>query len=108
MEEKIFLGYQYGSFKTDDGRTQRFSSAFFMEPFPSDVANPDYHTGGYRAAKYRLAVPALVNGLEPLDVVEVYFSSKGTITKIVKVENKTVEDVIAADLEERELYSVRT
>ena len=106
MEEKIFLGYQFGSFKDKDGFTRGFCSAFFMEPFPSGVQNPDYHTYGYRAMKYKLASPLLAKGLEPLDVAEVYFSSKVTITKLVKLEGKNVEDVITADAEERELFAV--
>ena len=83
MEEKTYLGAQYGMFTTEAGRKMNYASVFVMEPFP-DVANDDYHTTGYKCAKYKLADSALVEGLEPFDVVEVYFSSKGGVTKLVK------------------------
>ena len=83
MEEKTYLGAQWGMFTTEDGRKMNYASVFVMEPFP-DVANDDYHTTGYKCAKYKLADPSLVNGLETFDVVEMYFNSKNTVTKLVK------------------------
>ena len=83
MEEKTFLGAQWGKFTTENGRKMDYASVFVMEPF-ADVANDDYHTTGYKSAKYKLVDSSLVDGLEPFDVVEVYFSSKGAVTKLVK------------------------
>lgn len=85
MEEKVFVGYQWGSFENDKGVMQRFCSIFFLEPFP-ETSNPDYHTSGLRAAKYKLTSRALVKDLQPFDVVQVYFSSKGAVTNMVKVD----------------------
>ena len=95
MEEKIYLGAQWGTFVDDKGQKRRFCSVFVMEPFPQ-TDNPDYYTSGYRAVKYRLTDPRLVNGLNPLDPVEVYFSSKGAVTKLVKVEGSSVEGYMAS------------
>ena len=92
MEEKVYLGAQHGTFENDRGRRIPFASVFFMEPFPENT-NPDYHTTGLKASKYKLANPKLVEGLEPLDGVEVYFSSKGAVTKIVKT-GENAADVV--------------
>ena len=92
MEEKTYLGAQWGTFQNDKGQSVPYANAFFMEQFPN-VANSDYHTTGYKAAKYKLTDPKLVEGLEPLDVVEVYFSSKGAVTKLVKKDGGNVTDM---------------
>ena len=83
MEEKTFMGAQWGKFKTEMGNKMNYASVFVLEPFP-DIQNEDYHSVGLKSAKYKLADPALMDGLEPFDVVEVYFSSKGVVTKLVK------------------------
>ena len=93
MEEKTFFGAQWGTFTADGGRRMPYASVFVMEPFPS-VANDDYHTMGFKCAKYKLSDPSLVDGLEPLDVVEVYFSSKGVVTKLVKVGSGGTKDKV--------------
>ena len=75
MEEMVYLGYQFGTFKDDKtGRMVHFASMFTMEPFPASE-NPDYHTYGYKGDKHKLASPSVLRGLDlqPLDVVEVYF-----------------------------------
>ena len=89
MEEKIYLGMQYGMFVNDRGEKVSFRNVFFMEPF-TENPNPDYHTYGYKSAKYKLADVELVEGLEPLDSVETYFSSKGVVTKLVKIEGRNL------------------
>ena len=83
MEEKTYLGAQWGTFQDERGQMRPYASVFVMEEFPV-VSNSDYHTTGYKSAKYKLADPSLVNGLEPFDVVEMYFNSKNTVTKLVK------------------------
>ena len=98
MEEMVYLGYQFGSFKDEKtGRQVRFASMFTMEPFP-ESENPDYHTYGYKAEKHKLASAGVLKGLdlEPLDVVEVYFNSKGAVTKVVLKEDKRAEDFMEA------------
>lgn len=89
MEEMVYLGCQYGSF-TDEksGRSVRYAHIFTMEPF-EDSDNPDYHTFGYKSGKHRLVSVAVIKNvdLQPLDVVEVYFNSKGSVTKVVRKES---------------------
>ena len=94
MEEMVYLGYQFGTFRDErTGRTVRFASMFTMEPF-SASENPDYHTSGYKGDKHKLASPSVLRGLDlqPLDVVEVYFNSKGAVTKVVRKEQDGAED----------------
>ena len=102
MEEMVYLGYQFGTFKDEKtGRTVRFASMFTMEPFPAND-NPDYHTYGYKGDKHKLASPSVLRGLdlEPLDVVEVYFNSKGAVTKVVRKEKIDVNDFMEVPSEE--------
>ena len=94
MEEMVYLGYQFGTFKdANTGRTVHFASMFTMEPFSAND-NPDYHTYGYKGDKHKLASPSVLRGLDlqPLDVVEVYFNSKGAITKVVRKDEAGAED----------------
>lgn len=91
MEEKTYLGAQWGVFTAEGGRKMNYASVFVMEPFP-EVQNDDYHCSGYKCAKYKLMNPSLVEGLDPFDVVEVYFSSKGAVTKLVKKGSGGVAD----------------
>lgn len=94
MEEMVYLGYQFGTFKDErTGRTVRFASMFTMEAFPASD-NPDYHTYGYKGEKHKLASASVLRGLDlqPLDVVEVYFNSKGAVTKVVRKEEAGAED----------------
>lgn len=102
MEEMVYLGYQYGSFKDErSGRSVNYAHIFTMEPFEDSGANPDYHTDGYKAGKHKLASRGVLKGLdlEPLDVVEVYFNSKGAVTKIVPKESVSAEDWMEREAE---------
>lgn len=86
MEEKVFVGYQWGTF-TPDGRKESvpFASVFVLESFP-DVPGSDFHAEGLKAVKYKLADPEIVeeSEVEMFDVCEFYYSSKGVVTKMVK------------------------
>lgn len=86
MEEKVFTGYQWGSF-TPDGQKESipFASVFVLESFP-DVPGSDFHAEGLKAHKYKLADPEVVEEAEAemFDVCEFYYSSKGVVTKMVK------------------------
>lgn len=87
MEKKVYLGCQYGSFKDDKtGRTVRYAHLFLAEPFP-ESDNPDFNALGYRVDKYKVLTAKLVTSqnLEPLDVVQVFFNSKGAVMDVVKV-----------------------
>lgn len=101
MEEMVYLGYQYGSFKDEKtGRSVSYAHIFTMEPF-EESANPDYHTNGYKAGKHKLASRGVLKGLDlaPLDVIEVYFNSKGAVTKIVPKAGQDANDWMEAEAE---------
>ena len=86
-EKKVYLGCQWGSFKDEkDGRTVRYAHLFVMEPFP-ESDNPNFNASGYRTNKYKLvnAKEVTAQNLEPLDVVQVFYNSKGAVTDVVKV-----------------------
>ena len=83
MEEMIFMGAQWGVFRNQDGDKINYCHLFAVQEF-SGSENVDYHTIGMRAVKHKLANSSLVDGLEPFDVVEVYFNSRGLATKVVK------------------------
>lgn len=86
MEEMIFVGCQWGTFKPD-GRNERvpFASVFMLQPFPDVPSDSDFHADGLKAVKYKLASPDVVadSGAGMFDVCEVYFNSKSVVTKIV-------------------------
>lgn len=87
MERKVYLGCQYGSFKDDKtGRTVRYAHLFAAEPFP-ESDNPDFYVRGLRANKYKLANAKLVaeQNLKPLDVVQVFFNSKGAVMDVTRI-----------------------
>ena len=86
MEEMILVGYQWGSFQPD-GQSARipFQSVFMIHPFAEVPPGSDFHSDGLKAEKFKLASPdvAVDSGASMFDVCEVYFSSKGAVTKIV-------------------------
>ena len=86
-EKKVYLGSQWGSFKDEKtGRTVRYAHLFVMEPFP-ESDNPNFNASGYRTNKYKLVSAKEVTGqnLEPLDVIQVVYDSKGKVTDVAKV-----------------------
>ena len=83
MEEMTYLGAQWGVFKNKDGDKINYCHLFAIQEFTGSE-NSEYHTTGMKAVKHKLANPSLVEGLEPFDVVEVYFNSKSLVTKLVK------------------------
>ena len=87
MEKKVYLGCQYGSFKDEkSGRTVRYAHLFVAEPFP-ESDNPDFNAHGLRSNKYKLADAKLVTrqNLKPLDVVQVFFNSKGAVMDLAQI-----------------------
>lgn len=101
MEEMVYLGYQYGSFKDEKtGRQVNYAHIFTMEPF-EESANSDYYTNGYKSGKHKLASRGVLKGLDlaPLDVVEVYFNSKGAVTKIIPKTGSDANDWMEAEAE---------
>ena len=51
MEEKVFVGFNYGRFQNDKNEWQDYCNAFMLEDF-SGTENEDYHFGGQKAVKY--------------------------------------------------------
>ena len=68
MEDKIFLGYQYGKFTGRDGNEVSFCQAFFIEEFPS-VSGSDYHSYGLRGVKINISGADICAGLDSMDRV---------------------------------------
>lgn len=84
MEEKLFIGYNYGTFTTDEGERKDYANAFMLEPFDGE-GTEDYHFAGQRAVKYSCVNPEVFNGIDPGTTVECYFNSKRKISKMVPV-----------------------
>ena len=100
MEEMVFVGYQFGSFKPD-GRSDRvpFASVFVLQQFPDVPSDSDFHADGLKAAKFKLVSADVVqdSGASMFDVCEVYFSSKGAVTKMVPT-GKSIADVVGSSV----------
>ena len=84
MEEKIFVGYGYGSFKNDQGKTQEYCNVFVLEDFTGDE-NADYHFGGQKAMKYRCVDPKIFKDIPVGSRVKCYFDSKTRISDMLVV-----------------------
>ena len=50
MEEKVFVGYNFGQFQNDEGRMQDYCNVFMLEDFGGQESN-DYHFAGQKAVK---------------------------------------------------------
>lgn len=58
MNEKIFVGFNYGRFKNDSGQMQDYCNVFMLESF-TGTENDDYHFAGQKAVKYSCVSPAV-------------------------------------------------
>ena len=85
MEEKIFVGFNYGVFKNDAGQPQNYCNAFMLETFSGNESN-DYHFGGQKAVKYGCVCPEVYGGIKPGTRVQCYFDSKRKISFMVHVD----------------------
>ena len=47
MEEKTFVGFNYGRFQNDEGRMQDYCNVFMLEAFGGEENN-DYHSAARR------------------------------------------------------------
>lgn len=56
MEEKTFVGFNYGRFQNDEGRMQDYCNVFMLEAFGGEENN-DYHFSGQKAVKYGCVSP---------------------------------------------------
>ena len=58
MEEKTFVGFNFGRFQNDNGQWQDYCNAFMLEDFSGSESN-DYHFGGQKAVKYGCVNPEI-------------------------------------------------
>lgn len=86
MEEKIFVGYHYGTFTAKNGDRVEFCSAFVLEDFGRETA--DYHFKGQKASKYNCVKPDVWAGINIGDKVMCFFDSKGRISHMQKIDAK--------------------
>ena len=84
MEEKIFVGFNYGRFTNDDGELQDYCNVFVIEDFTGSE-NQDYHFGGQKAAKYGCVEPKVWEGIVPGTRCQFYFNSKKKVSYMVPV-----------------------
>lgn len=82
MEEKVFVGFNYGRFKDDQGGWQNYCNAFVLEEF-NGTENNDYHFGGQKAVKYGCTSPDVLKGIEPGMIVKCFFDSKKKISYMI-------------------------
>lgn len=85
MEEKIFMGYNYGRFQNAQGAMQDYCNCFMLEPF-SGTESPDYHFAGQKAVKYGCTSPKVFEGIKPGTKVRCSFDSKKKISYMVPVD----------------------
>ena len=84
MEEKIFVGFGYGRFETEDGKKREYCNVFMLEDF-SGEENEDYHFGGHKAVKYKCFSPDLFRDIPVGTRVQCYFDSKQCVSYMVPV-----------------------
>ena len=78
MEEKTFVGFDFGVFTDDAGAAHEYCNVYLLEPFvgePSDIR----HFGGLRAMKYKCDDPSIFEKITPNTRVRCYFSSRGKV-----------------------------
>lgn len=56
MNEKVFVGFNFGRFKNDVGQMQDYCNVFMLEEF-GGAPNDDYYFSGQKAAKYGCVSP---------------------------------------------------
>jgi len=82
MEEKIFVGYNYGRFKTEIGEMRDYASVYFLEEFGGTM-NSDYCYAGQKATKFACIKPEVWKDCEIGQLVRCFFDSKKRITYMV-------------------------
>ena len=85
MEEKIFVGFNFGRFQDKDtGAWQDYCNAFVLEAFSGSESN-DYRFGGQKAVKYKCVSPDVFKDIKPGTRVQCYFDSKRRVSYMVPV-----------------------
>lgn len=75
MEEKVFVGFNFGRFKNDNQQMQDYCNVFMLEEFAGDPNN-DYHFGGQKAVKYGCASPDVFKDIPIGSRVTCFFDAK--------------------------------
>ncbi|MCI2056874.1 MAG: hypothetical protein LKJ86_06980 [Oscillibacter sp.] len=84
MEEKTYVGFNFGRFENDDGKMQDYCNVFMLEDFNGTESN-DYHFGGQKAVKYGCLSPDLFKDIQPGTRVQCYFNGKNKVSYMVPV-----------------------
>lgn len=82
MEEKTFVGFNYGRFQNDEGRMQDYCNVFMLEAFGGEENN-DYHFSGQKAVKYGCVSPDVFKDIKVGMKVKCFFDSKKKISYMV-------------------------
>lgn len=78
MEEKMYVGYAYGTFTGDDGQQRAYANVYMLSPFAGEESDTR-HYGGQMADKYRCVSPDVFADVQPNTRVMCYFDSKGKL-----------------------------
>lgn len=84
MEEKVFVGYNFGKFQADDGAMRDYCNVFVIEEHGGQE-NADYHFGGQKSAKYKCVGPEVFKDIQPGTRVQCYFDSYRRVSYMVPV-----------------------
>ena len=87
MEEKIFVGYNYGKFEGRDGKMVPYCNAYMLEDHKGEESQ-DYRYGGQKANKYKCASPDVWAGIKFGDRVMCFYDSYGRISHMQKIDAK--------------------
>jgi len=63
MDEKIFVGYNYGTWTTKEGELKEYCNVFFLEDFKGSESDK-YHFAGQKASKVSCVGPHVWKGIE--------------------------------------------
>ncbi len=85
MEEKVFVGYNFGQFQNDEGRMQDYCNVFMLEDFGGQESN-DYHFAGHKAVKYGCVSPDVFKDIKVGMKVRCFFDSKKKVSYMVAVD----------------------
>lgn len=78
----IFVGFNYGRFKEENGKLKDYCNVFVLEEFGGEQ-NEDYHFGGQKAVKHGCTSPDVFAGIKPGTKVKVYCDTKKRVCYMV-------------------------
>ena len=86
MEEKLFVGFQFGQFENDQGVMQDYCSIFVLEDF-NGVESNAYHFSGQKAVKYGCVNPSVWKDVQIGQRVRVFFDSRKKVSFMAPCES---------------------